>query len=157
MDRNDDLIDLLHALNTEGAKYLVVGGYAFAFHGKVRATKDVDIFIGTEPENANRVWRALAAFGAPLAELRAEDLTRPEIFFIMGRAPNQIDVITTIDGVSFEEAWENRISATYGDESVNYISKEDLIRNKDAAARPQDLADVAYLRDLPSADFKKKL
>lgn len=66
MDRNADLIDLLHALNAEGAEYLIVGGYAFALHGKPRATKDVDIFIGTDTENASRVWRALQSFGAPL-------------------------------------------------------------------------------------------
>ena len=145
MQRNDDLIDLLHALNAAGAKYLLVGGYAFAFHGTVRSTKDADIFVGTEAENASRVWHALAAFGAPIDDLRPEDLTKPDSFFIMGRPPNQIDIITTIDGVTFDEAWANRIPATYGDEAVNYISKEDLIRNKTAAGRPQDVADVAYL------------
>ncbi|HET6896659.1 MAG TPA: DUF6036 family nucleotidyltransferase [Candidatus Baltobacteraceae bacterium] len=140
------MIDLLHALNAEGAKYLLVGGYAFAFHGRIRATKDVDIFIGTDPANAQLVWRALQSFGAPLAELRPEDLTEPETFFVMGRAPHQIDIITTIDGVSFEEAWQNRVDAAYGDEPTHYISKDDLVANKTAAGRPQDLADVAYLK-----------
>lgn len=146
MERNADLIDLLHALNAEGAKYLLVGGYAFAFHGRIRATKDVDIFIGTDSANAQLVWRALQSFGAPLAELRPEDLTEPETFFVMGRAPHQIDIITTIDGVSFEEAWQNRVDAAYGDEPTHYISKDDLVANKTAAGRPQDLADVAYLK-----------
>jgi hypothetical protein len=76
MLQNSDLIDLLRALNDEGAEYLVVGGYAFAVHGRVRATKDVDIFVGTDPQNAAKVWRALAAFGAPLEELSVEDLAR---------------------------------------------------------------------------------
>ena len=145
MDGNIDLIDLLHALNAESARYLLVGGYAFAFHGKVRATKDVDIFVGTDAENANRVWSALRAFGVPLEALEREDLTQTDTFFILGRAPNQIDIITTIDGIEFEEAWNRRVSSSYGPEVTFYISREDLIRNKSAAGRPQDLVDVAYL------------
>ncbi len=148
MEPNSDLIDLLRALNDEDARYLIVGGYAFAVHGKVRATKDADIFVGADPENAARVWRALAAFGAPLDELRVEDLSQRGTFFIMGRPPNQIDVITTIDGISFEEAWPNRLVSTYGGVAVNYIARDDLITNKEAADRPQDRLDVGYLRGL---------
>jgi hypothetical protein len=147
MDLNSDLIDLLRALNAEGAKFLIVGGYAFAVHGKLRATKDADIFIGTDPENAQRVWNALRAFGAPLEELQVQDLTVPKTFFIMGRAPNQIDIITTIDGVTFDHAWDNRVAATYGGIEVSYIGKADLIANKEAAGRPQDRVDVEYLRN----------
>lgn len=147
MDLNSDLIDLLRALNAEGAKYLIVGGYAFAVHGKIRATKDTDIFVGTDPENASRVWKALSAFGAPLDELHVQDLARPGTFFIMGRAPNQIDIITTIDGVTFDRAWSNRFASTYGGVEVNYIGKADLIANKEAAGRPQDRIDVEYLRN----------
>ena len=146
MERNSDLIDLLHALNAEGAKYLLIGGYAFAFHGKIRATKDADIFVGTDAENARRVWNALSSFGAPLDELRQEDLSQPDIFFILGRAPNQIDIITAIDGVGFDEAWARRVPATYGGEPVQYIGKDDLIKNKSATGRPQDLLDVRYLK-----------
>lgn len=129
MDLNSDLTDLLHALNDEGAEYLIVGGYAFAVHAKIRATKDVDLFIGVDPDNAKRVWRALNAFGAPLERLSCEDLAQPETFFIMGRPPNQIDIITTIDGVPFDRAWRNRFEATYGGVPVHYISKADLIAN----------------------------
>ncbi len=147
MDLNSDLIDLLRALNAEGAKYLIVGGYAFAVHGKLRATKDADIFVGTDSENAQKVWKALRAFGAPLDELQVQDLTVPQTFFIMGRAPNQIDIITTIDGVTFDRAWENRLSSTYGGIPVSYIGKADLIANKESAGRPQDRVDVEYLRN----------
>jgi len=147
MDLNSDLIDLLRALNAERAKYLIVGGYAFAVHGKLRATKDADIFIGTNPENAQRVWKALSSFGAPLEELQVQALTVPKTFFIMGRAPNQIDIITTIDGVTFESAWKNRFATTYGGVEVNYIGKADLIANKESAGRPQDRVDVEYLRN----------
>jgi hypothetical protein len=147
MHLNSDLTDLLHALNDEGARYLIVGGYAFAYHGRVRATRDVDIFVGGDPENTARVWRALLAFGAPLTDLREEDLARPETFFIMGRPPNQIDLITTIDGVSFERAWANRVESTYDQMQVYYIGRSDLNTNKQAAGRPQDKLDVAYLRE----------
>ncbi|MGC2130578.1 MAG: hypothetical protein WA629_10810, partial [Candidatus Aquilonibacter sp.] len=112
-------------------------------------TKDSDIFIGSDPQNARKVWKALVSFGAPLAELRESDLAAPGTFFIMGRPPNQIDIITSIDGVSFEQAWENRVESMYGGVKVSYISKDDLIANKKAAARPQDLADVAYLERAP--------
>lgn len=130
----------------EGAEYLIVGGYAFAVHAKIRATKDVDLFVGTDPHNAMRAWRALNAFGAPLEGLKAEDLSQPETSLIIGRPPNQVDIITTIDGVTFEHAWSNRIDAVYGEVPVHYISKADLIANKEAAARPQDLIDLAELR-----------
>jgi hypothetical protein len=146
MEPNSDLIDLLRALNAEGADYLIVGGYAFAVHGRLRATKDVDIFVGTDPKNAAKVWRALAAFGAPLDELRPEDLAQADTFFIMGRPPNQIDIITTIDGVAFASAWVNRLESTYGGVPVCYIGRSDLIANKEAAGRPQDRLDVEYLR-----------
>jgi uncharacterized nucleotidyltransferase DUF6036 len=143
---NSDLIDLLRALNGAGAEYLIVGGYAFAIHGRIRATKDVDIFVGTDASNAAKVWQALAAFGAPLDELRIEDLTTAGTFFIMGRPPNQIDIITAIDGVTFEQAWPNRVTSTYGGVDVHYIGRSELIANKEAAGRPQDRADVDFLR-----------
>lgn len=145
MHQNIDLIDLLRELNAADAKYLLIGAYAFAYHGRARATKDADIFVGSDPENAKRVWSALAAFGAPLRELNVADLSSRGTFFIIGRPPNQIDVITSIDGVTFEEAWSSRVASTYGSVPVFYISKAAFIANKKAAARPQDLADVAYL------------
>lgn len=145
MQQNVDLIDLLAALNAEDSKYLIVGAYAFALHGRPRATKDVDLFVGTDPKNSQSVWRALVAFGAPLNELLPEDLSTPGTFFIMGRASNQIDIITSIDGVTFDEAWARRVESSYGGVRAFYIGREELIANKKAAARPQDLADVAYL------------
>ena len=150
MHANSDLIDLLRALNGAGAKYLIVGGYAFAIHGRTRATKDVDIFIGTDAENAARVWDALGVFGAPLDELRVEDLVVPETVFIMGRPPNQIDIITTIDGVAFNEAWANRVGSTYG-ACPSAISAVTSSFAKEAPGRPQDRADVAYLKSHSNA------
>ncbi len=148
MHQNVDLIDLLNALNAEGAEYLIIGAYAFAFHGRPRATCDVDIFVRLDSKNAEKVWRALLAFGAPLTELRPDDLKTPGTFYIMGRPPNQIDIITSIDGVTFEQAWAARVVSTYGGVPVCYIGKAELIENKKAAGRPQDLADVAYLESI---------
>ncbi len=148
MQQNIDLIDLLRALNAEGAKYLIVGAYAFAFHGRPRATGDVDLFCGSDPMNAEKIWRALVAFGAPLEDLSVSDLASPGTFYIMGRPPNQIDLITAIDGVTFEQAWSTRIESIYGGVPVSYIGREELIANKKAAARPQDLADVNYLESV---------
>ncbi|HEY2476593.1 MAG TPA: DUF6036 family nucleotidyltransferase [Candidatus Cybelea sp.] len=145
MQANADLTDLLVALNEEDAKYLIVGGYAFAFHGRPRATKDVDIFVGTDTDNAKRVWRALLAFGAPLSDLSESDLSTPDVIFSMGLPPNQIDIITSIDGITFAEAWEARVADKYGGIPLWYIAKADLIANKKAVARAQDLADVEYL------------
>jgi hypothetical protein len=148
MQQNTDLIELLRALSAEGANYLIIGAYAVAFHGRARATSHVDLFIGSDSENAQKVWRALVAFGAPLNDLRLEDLHSPGVFYIMGRPPNRIDVITSIDGVSFEQAWAARVLSTYGGVPVSYIGRAELIADKKAAARPQDLVDVAYLESI---------
>lgn len=84
MHQNIDLIDPLRELNAADAKYLLIGAYAFAYHGRARATKDADIFVGSDPENAKRVWSALAAFGAPLRELNVADLSSRGTFFVIG-------------------------------------------------------------------------
>jgi hypothetical protein len=145
MQQNIDLIELLAALNAEGARYLIIGAYAFAFHGRPRATKDADIFISSDVENAQKVWRTLVAFGAPLENLKPSDLTSPGTIFSMGRPPNQIDIFTEIDGVTFEQAWSTRVPSSHAGVPVSYIGRAALIENKKAAGRPQDLADVAYL------------
>ena len=125
MQSNNDLIELLGALNGAGARYLVIGSYALAFHGYPRATKDADIFVGTDPDNARKVWKALLEFGAPLSALTPDDLTKPDTFFVMGRAPNQIDIITTIDGVSFEDAWNSRVAVSYGNVKTFILSRSE--------------------------------
>ncbi len=145
MQRNSDLIELLDALNAQGAEYIIIGAYALAFHARPRATGDVDIFVGFDPQNAKRVWNALVAFGAALDDLRPTDLASPGTFYVMGRPPNQIDIITSIDGLTFEQGWKTRVVSAYGGVPVSYIGKQELILNKKASGRPQDLADVASL------------
>lgn len=142
---NPDFRDLFAALNAAQAKYLVVGGYALAFHGLPRFTKDMDIWVEATPQNAEKVFLALEEFGAPASGLTRADLARRNLIFQIGIAPNRIDVITSIDGVEFHEAWPSREEMTYGDQTLAIIGRKELIRNKRAAGRPQDLTDVRTL------------
>lgn len=146
MQVNRDFRDLFAALNDAGADYLVVGAHALAAYGHVRATRDIDVWIRADAENAARVHQALDAFGAPLTNLSPADLATPDIVFQIGVAPNRIDILTIISGVTFDEAWPARVPSRYGDQSIFVLSKEHLIQNKLASGRLQDLADVERLR-----------
>lgn len=143
---NPDFRDLFAALNATDAEYLLVGGYAVGLHSAPRFTKDLDVFIRASEVNAQRVFAALQAFGAPLGDLTLGDLAKPGTVFQVGVAPNRIDVINQIDGVSFDDGWRGRTSTTYGGQAVPVIGKAELIRNKVASGRPQDLIDVEALR-----------
>jgi Nucleotidyl transferase of unknown function (DUF2204) len=143
---NQDFKDLLSELNAHAVEFLVIGSHALAAHGHVRATKDIDVWVRAEPDNATRVIAALKAFGAPTNEVTEGDFASPGITFQIGVEPVRIDIITDVDGITFQPAWENRVSAEYGGEPVFVISRYDLIANKLAAGRPQDLADVAALK-----------
>lgn len=157
MDINPDFKDLLSALNRARARYLVVGGYAMIFHGEPRATKDIDIWVDATAENAQRVWRALAEFGAPLSDYAIADFANENLFFKLGIEPNRIDILMGLDGATFAAAWERRVRATYGLEPIAVIGKQDLIRVKQAAGRPQDLLDVRRLqKSTPRARSSKK-
>lgn len=146
MSVNPDFRDLFAALNAAQAEFLIVGGYALAVHGLPRFTKDLDVWIRASPGNARKVWEALDAFGAPFGDLTLEDLSTPGVVFQMGLPPNRIDLITTIDGVDFPEAWTRSIASAYGDQPVRVIGLEDLIRNKEATGRAQDALDAQNLR-----------
>jgi hypothetical protein len=143
---NEDFRDLLRALSDADARFLVVGAYAVSYHAEPRATGDLDIWIDAAPDNAERVHRALAAFGAPLAELTVADLTRAETVFQMGVVPRRIDILTSITGVTFAEAWPQRIAAHYGGARFPIIGLHALLKNKQALGRPRDLLDLDLLR-----------
>jgi hypothetical protein len=143
-----DFKDLLSEFNAQRVEYLVVGAHALAAHGHVRATKDLDVWIRPDPANAARVVRALGAFGAPVADLAQSDLVEPGLIFQIGVAPFRIDIITSIDGVAFEAAWQDRIQATFDGQIVPVLSRHHLIANKKASGRLQDLADVERLEEL---------
>jgi hypothetical protein len=142
---NRDFRDLLAAFNAQGVEYLVVGAHALAAHGHVRATKDLDVWVRPNSENARRVLNALQAFGAPLLDLTEADLATPGLIFQIGVPPVRIDVLTEIDGVEFAEAWPDRMVTKFADQPVAVLSKEHLIQNKRAAGRTQDLADIEKL------------
>ena len=146
---NRDFRDLLAEFNARNVEYLVVGAHALAAHGHVRATKDLDVWVRPELENASRVLAALTAFGAPLHDLTATDLATRGTVFQIGVAPIRIDVITAIDGVDFSKAWASRVEAPFADQVVPILSREDLIANKRAAGREQDLLDVKWLERNP--------
>jgi hypothetical protein len=142
---NRDFAEMLAALSAEGAEFLIVGAYALAAHGYPRATGDLDIWVRPTKANADRVWGALTAFGAPLHELTRDDLQSPGIVFQIGVVPCRIDLLTTISGVSFEEAWNRRILLEITGTKAPFLSLDDLVRNKRATGRTKDLADAEEL------------
>lgn len=152
---NPDYRDMLSALSAEGAEYLVVGAYALAAHGLPRATGDLDLWVRPTPENARRVWRALVRFGAPLQTLTERDLQTEGIVFQIGVAPCRIDLMTSIEGVGFDEAWASRKPIEVEGVSLAVIGREALIRNKKAIGRPQDLADAARLEAADREEERK--
>ena len=144
-----DFKELLSVLNAHRVKYLVVGAYAVSVHAQPRATKDLDIWIQPDLENAKAVYAALREFGAPLEGLAIGDFVERGPFFHMGREPVAVDILTEIAGVEFNAAWERRvvtaIDAARG-LTANLISRDDLIAAKLASGRPQDIADLDALR-----------
>jgi hypothetical protein len=144
---NRDFAEMLGALCDQQAEFLVVGAYALAAHGLPRATGDIDIWVRPTPPNAERVWAALEAFGAPLLDLTREDLATQGIVFQIGIAPNRIDILTRITGVEFEAAWPNRMEIEIEGRTIPILGKPELITNKKAAGRPKDLGDVRFLEN----------
>lgn len=142
---NRDFIEMLSALCGEGAEFLLVGAYALAVHGHPRATGDLDLWVRPDPGNAARVLQALRRFGAPLENLGAADLARPDTVVQIGVQPVRIDLLTAIDGVEFAEAWSARVTARIEGLEVPVIGRQHLIRNKRATGRTRDLADAEAL------------
>jgi hypothetical protein len=144
-----DFKELLSTLNAHKAKYLIVGGYAVGFHAQPRATKDLDIFIRPDAQNAKAVYDALATFGAPLQGVTPNDLLDRDGFFRMGHAPVMIEILSSIKGVEFDDAWHRRVEIVIDPATgltAFVISREDLVTAKLASGRPQDLADVDAVR-----------
>jgi hypothetical protein len=142
---HSDLLDILRVFSQYKVEYLIIGGYAVAFHAEPRFTKDLDLLVRASQENARRVYQALRTFGAPLSGLTAEDFEQERYWYQIGAPPVRVDILMSIDGVSFTDAWARRVAATIGDVEVLFIAKEDLIAAKMAAGRPQDLIDVQLL------------
>ena len=143
-----DFVEFIECCAVREVKFLVVGGYALAAHGHPRATKDLGVWIMIEPANAERLIEALNDFGMGSVGLEADDFLEPEVVVQLGYPPMRIDLITSATGVDFEQSWNNRVLVPVGSVVAGFISREDLIANKTASARPQDLVDVNILRDL---------
>jgi len=144
---NRDFVEMLTALSAEGVEFLIVGAYAVAGHGLPRATGDIDLWVRPSRDNATKVWNALGRFGAPRSRLTPESFTERDIVYQIGLPPNRIDILTDIDGVTFEEAWRDRVPCPVEGGSFFMISRHHLLANKRATGRPQDLADVARLEE----------
>ncbi|MFQ5720324.1 MAG: nucleotidyltransferase [Acidobacteriota bacterium] len=144
---NQDFRDMLSALSDAGADYLLVGAYALASHGLVRATQDLDLWVRATPENADRVVAALVAFGAPTGHVDRDDFTVPDTVVQLGVDPVRIDLLTSVSGLDFSAAWDHRQILELDGITVPVISLEDLAANKRASGRPQDLVDLQWLED----------
>ena len=139
---NQDFVDLLQAFIDADVRFLVVGAYALAVHGRPRGTGDLDVWIEATRENAKRVMSALIAFGAPLAHVTEQDFSREGVTYQMGVQPGRIDVLTDLTGLTFADAWATRVAEKFGDVEVDFIGREAFIHNKRATGRPKDLVDV---------------
>jgi len=144
---NEDFRDLLAALLGAEARFLVVGAHAMAVHGVPRATGDLDVWIARDPTNVGRVWGALMRFGAPVAALgvKQDDLTSSDRVVQIGLPPRRIDILTSISGVEFDEAWPDRVTHEVDGLAVPFLGRAALVRNKRATGRTKDRADLEAL------------
>jgi len=145
MSLHSDFKDLLSAFAESGVEYLLVGGYAVGFHSRPRFTKDIDLWVGEESDNLDRVYRALATFGAPDTVLEQLQHLGPEEILYLGSPPLRVDIFKRIPGVTFTSAFANRVETTWDGAPIRIICVDDLIAAKRASAREQDLLDVREL------------
>lgn len=145
---NQDFVDLLRAFSGADVRFMVVGAYALAIHGRPRATGDLDVWVDATLQNASKILIALERFGAPLTEVTAEDFARPGTVFQIGLPPRRIDILTELTGITFDEAWLDRVRKPFGDVDVDFIGRAAYLKNKEAAGRPQDIADANALRQM---------
>jgi predicted nucleotidyltransferase len=145
MTTHADFEDFFRLLNEHDVEYMIVGGYAVAYHGYPRFTKDIDVFYANSRVNAERLQAALVAFGFQASSISLEVLERPNAVLSIGLEPVRIDLLNSIAGVAFEDAWPNVVVGRYGDTKVSFIGKDDLLRNKRATGRQRDLGDVEEL------------
>lgn len=153
---SSDFRDLLNLFEKHKIRYLIVGGYAVMKYSEPRFTKDLDIFIATDQKNASAVFTALKEFGAPLENLKSDDFAQEGYFYQMGRPPLRVDIMMSIPGIRFEEAWKNRKIVQLQNSEILFISRSDLIRAKEASGRPQDKIDIEKLKEARKLDAHDK-
>jgi hypothetical protein len=142
---SNDLREFIRLLAREGVEYLIVGAWSLAFHGRPRYTGDLDLFVRRDAANADRLMRVLEAFGFGSVGLTRDDFLKEDFVIQLGVEPNRLDILTGISGVTFAEAWSARVAGTLQGLPAWFISRDLLIRNKQATGRDQDLADIRLL------------
>ena len=145
MEIQPDFRDLLVLFNAHRVEYMIVGGYALAFHGAPRYTGDIDLLVKPNPENARRILAALDEFGFGTVGLTEGDFSSPDKVVQLGVPPVRIDIITSLTGISHEKAFSGRVDGKYGDVHVKYIGRAEFIANKRATGRKKDMADIEAL------------
>jgi len=145
MEVQTDFKDLLKLFNAHNVKYIIVGGYALAFHGAPRYTGDIDIYVKSEAKNAKKIIKALDEFGFGSAGLTCEDLENPDNVIQLGVPPVRVDIITSISGVTWEDAFSGCVDGKYGDVPVKYIGLNEFIINKRSTGRKKDISDLEAL------------
>lgn len=148
MNTQPDFRELLESLEKNDVEYMIVGGYAVAFHGFPRFTKDIDIFFDSSKSNVGKIIQALVDFGFPEKELAKALFTEAGNVVTFGVEPVRVDLLNEIDGVEFPKAQKKRIRGQYGDIEVYFIGREDLLKNKKASKRPKDKLDAVELEEL---------
>jgi hypothetical protein len=145
VDVQRDFKELLALLNAHGVKYIIVGGYALAFHGAPRYTGDLDVFVKPDKNNAKRILDVLREFGMTDLNLTLEDFEKPDMVVQLGVPPVRVDIITSLTGVSWQRANSGKLKGKYGNVPVSFIGRKHLILNKKAIGRKKDLADIEAL------------
>ncbi len=153
---NPDFKDLLKLFEKHKIRYLIVGGYAVMKYTEPRFTKDLDVLIATDEKTAAAVFSALKEFGAPLENLSIDDFAHKGFFYQMGRPPLRVDIMMSIPGIEFDEAWKNREAVQIDDLKIRFISRSDLIQAKEASGRPQDKIDLERLKIAEQLDSPNK-
>jgi Nucleotidyl transferase of unknown function (DUF2204) len=149
---NPDFKEMLSCLKEEEVEFIIVGAYALAAHGFPRATGYIDIWVRNSSDNAQKIIDALMKFGVPLSNLSERDFTSPDMVIQIGVEPCRIDLLTSISGVEFDAAWENKVSITIDDLEIYVLSKADLLKNKSATGRYKDQGDIAWLENDQSGE-----
>ncbi|RJR16511.1 MAG: hypothetical protein C4581_09820 [Nitrospiraceae bacterium] len=144
---NDDYKEILQNLSKNKVKFLVVGAYAMGVHGYPRATGDLDIWVDVSPDNSELVYKSLVEFGAPLSHINRDTFIEEGIVLQIGIAPRRIDIITQIDGVDFRSAYAEKLVVELEGLAIPFLSRDDLIRNKESTGREKDRVDVQYLKN----------
>ena len=145
---NKDFREFIESLNSNGVKFIVLGGYALAFHGHPRYTKDLDVWLELSTENAEKTKAALTDFGFSGLDISTDDLLTEGLVIQLGHPPNRIDLINSPDGIGFAECWERRVVVELDGLQVPIIDLENFKKNKKASGRPQDLADLDAIKNL---------